>query len=92
MIVFGIFLVASLMFPLQVGAPDIFNPEVHDPIRIVGNEDMLNTASMEEWLGTGNEESPIVIKGLSIMSNSCAIYISNVDLHFRIEECVITAS
>ncbi|MHA2201319.1 MAG: NosD domain-containing protein [Candidatus Thorarchaeota archaeon] len=53
---------------------------------------MLNTASMEEWLGTGSEESPIVIKGLSIMSNSCAIYISNVDLHFRIEECVITAS
>jgi hypothetical protein len=43
-IVFGIFLVASLMFPLQVGAPDIFNPEEHDPIRIV---DMIRLGSSE---------------------------------------------
>ncbi len=88
----GIILVSTLAFPTQVDAPDIFNPVEHEPISIYGNENLVLTASEEGWSGDGSEESPIVIKGLSITSISYGIHIANVDLHFRIEECLIQST
>ncbi len=88
----GIILVSSLAYPAQVYAADIFNPVEHEPIAIDGNEDFIIAANEEGWPGDGSEESPIVIKGLSIMSISYGIHIANVDLHFRIEECLIQST
>ncbi len=76
--------------PKQVAAPDILQPEEHVPIFINGNEDFVTTAAEEGWSGTGAESSPIVIKGLSIASETHGIHVINVDLYFRIEECLIT--
>ncbi len=90
--VIGILLLSSFAIPLHVAAPDIYQPEVHDPIVIDGNEALLEVADSEGWLGTGSEESPIIIKGLNITSETVGIHIANVDLHFRIEECLIIAS
>ncbi len=91
-ILIGIILVSSFAFPIQIDAQDIYNPEEHEPISIDSNENLILTASQEGWPGDGSEESPIVIKGLSITSISYGIHIANVDLHFRIEECLIQSS
>ncbi|MFW9893769.1 MAG: NosD domain-containing protein [Candidatus Thorarchaeota archaeon] len=85
-----VFLIATAAFLHQVAAPDILNPEEHEPIFINGNEDLVATATEEGWSGTGAESSPIIIKGLSIASETHGIHILNVNLHFRIEECLIT--
>ncbi|MFW9926466.1 MAG: NosD domain-containing protein, partial [Candidatus Thorarchaeota archaeon] len=83
-------LVASFAFPNQVAAPDILQSEEHEPIFINGNEDLVTTATEEGWSGTGTESSPIIMKGLSIDSETHGIHVINVDLYFRIEECMIT--
>ena len=88
----GIILVSSLAFPAQVDAPDLFNLVEHEPISIDGNEELNVIANEEGWPGDGSEESPIVIKDLSITSISYGIHITNVDLHFRIEECLIQST
>jgi hypothetical protein len=91
-LVIGFILVATMTHSGQVDGAYISLAEEHAPIQIVGNEDFIAQASMEGWSGTGSEESPIVIKGLSITSESYGISISDVDVHFRIEECTITSS
>ncbi|MGY5865309.1 MAG: NosD domain-containing protein [Candidatus Thorarchaeota archaeon] len=91
-IVISIILVSVMVNPLRVAAPDIFQLEEHEPIEIFGNDNLITTATEEDWPGTGSEESPIVIKGLSITSEEFGIHIVDVDLHFRIEECTITSS
>ncbi|MFW9982037.1 MAG: hypothetical protein ACFFE3_09010, partial [Candidatus Thorarchaeota archaeon] len=53
-------LLASYAFPHQVAAPDILQPEEHEPIFINGNEDLVTTATEEGWSGTGTESSPII--------------------------------
>ncbi len=82
----------SLLSPPQVAAPAPPQTEEHEPIIIDGNNELLITADVEGWNGTGSEGCPIVIKGLSITSETHGIYISNVDLHFRIEDCLIIES
>ncbi|MFX1483982.1 MAG: NosD domain-containing protein [Promethearchaeota archaeon] len=83
-------LISFAVFPSLVAAPDILQTEEHEPIFINGNEDLAVTAAEEGWSGTGTKSSPIVIKGLSITSQTHGIHIINTDLHFRIEECLIT--
>jgi hypothetical protein len=89
-LVLGLLLLLPILSPLQVAAPTPPQTEEHEPIFIDGNNELMTTADAEGWGGTGSERSPIVIKGLSISSQTHGIYISNTDLHFRIEECVIT--
>ena len=87
---FNLFL-AILLIP-EVAAPDILQMEEHEPIMINGNQDLLNTASIEGWSGTGSEQSPIVIRGFAIEGEYHGIRIANVDLNFRIEDCLINGS
>ena len=75
---------------LQVAAPDLIQLTEHSPISINGNGKLQNVAESEGWLGTGTEESPIVISNLNISSESYGIKISNVDLCLRIENCYIS--
>ncbi|MHA1964956.1 MAG: NosD domain-containing protein [Candidatus Thorarchaeota archaeon] len=91
-IILGIMLVSVIVNPLRVAAPAISQLEEHEPILITGDEDLITMAGEEDWPGTGSEESPIVIKGLSITSEGFGIHITDTDLHFRIEECTITSS
>ena len=58
----------------------------HEPIRISGNEDLLNTAADEEWPGTGSLTDPIIITGYNITTESIRISVSDVDLHFQIKD------
>jgi parallel beta-helix repeat protein len=88
----GLLLISSAIFPFQVAAPDILNPVEHSPIIIDGNDEFLLVASENGWSGLGDEDSPFVIYGLSITSDTFGIQISNVDLYFRIEECIIQSS
>ncbi len=87
---FNLFL-AIILIP-GVAAPDVLQLEEHEPILIDGNLDFLNTASVEGWTGTGSEESPITIKGFNIIGEYYGIRITNVDLNFRIEDCLINGS
>jgi len=87
-------LISVLLFSLTINSLNIVASgslyrEPHDPIIINGNEDLISTASLEGWSGTGSETSPIVIQGLSITPETYGIYIANVELHFRIVECLI---
>lgn len=87
---FNLFL-AMILVP-EVAAPDILLLEEHEPILIDGNQDFLNTASIEGWTGTGSEQSPITIKGFNITGDYYGIKITNVDLNFKIEGCLINGS
>ncbi len=93
MLLFLSFILLSLILLIpNVAAPDLVQLEEHDPIVINGNQDLIDTASAEGWVGVGSEEFPIVIKGLSITGEYYGISITNVDLIFRIEECLINGS
>ncbi len=88
-----LFLSFTLLFSTflisNVAAPDLVQLEEHNPIAIDGNQELIDTASVEGWNGTGSEATPIIIKGLSIMGEEYSIKIANVDVHFRIEDCLI---
>jgi len=86
----SILLLLPFINPIQVAAPDLIQLDEHLPININGNANFQMIAETEEWVGTGTEESPIVITSLNISSESYGIKISNVDLYFRIEDCLIT--
>ncbi|MHA1227772.1 MAG: right-handed parallel beta-helix repeat-containing protein [Candidatus Hodarchaeales archaeon] len=62
----------------------------HDPIHIIGNDDFLAQAQNEGWKGNGSLLNPIIIQGLTIQSKTAdLIYIRNVDLHFKIKNCLL---
>lgn len=59
----------------------------HDPIIIDGNADMLLQKASNEWEGTGESGSPIVISNYRIEFYTQGITIRNVDLFFIIDNC-----
>ncbi len=70
--------------------------EVHDPIFIDGDEDFIEQAEEEEWLGTGTEFDPYIIEGYSIDVGGAdinGIDIRNVlSTYFDIRSCVTTGA
>ncbi len=61
----------------------------HNPISIDGNNDLINQASVEGWLGSGTEENPYLIDGYSITNCNVSIAIKNTDIPFKITNCVL---
>ncbi|MFX0212282.1 MAG: NosD domain-containing protein, partial [Candidatus Hodarchaeota archaeon] len=57
--------------------------EDHNPILIFGNDEFLNQANIEGWLGDGTPSNPIIISGFNF-SDSNLIEIFNTELHFKI--------
>ena len=54
----------------------------HDFIAILGNEDFLQQASLENWEGAGTAEDPIIISGYRIRMARHLLRVVNTDLHF----------
>jgi len=54
----------------------------HDFIAILGNEDFLQQASLENWEGSGTAEDPIIISGYRIRMARHLLRVVNTDLHF----------
>lgn len=59
----------------------------HEPIFIDGNTDLLAQKTANNWIGTGESESPITIADYRIKFYDKGITIRNVDLYFVIENC-----
>ncbi len=62
----------------------------HDPINIVGDDDLNATALVEGWPGNGTPINPYRIQGLSIDLGGGAgncIYIRDTRVHFIISDC-----
>ena len=63
----------------------------HPPIVIDGNSEFAAQASTDSWSGNGTESSPYVIDRLNISyAPRDLIHIRNVDLHFRVVNCLLT--
>ena len=60
---------------------------IHDLIRINGNDELIQQALEENWSGSGTEENPYIIEGLSITNSTDneLMVISNTTLHITIE-------
>jgi hypothetical protein len=85
----GTLLLSMFLMPLELPALDFPTCEDHLPVFIDGNEDLITTASNEDWSGTGSIGSPIRISNLKISSEHIGIHIVNVTFHFIIENCLI---
>ncbi|TFG27653.1 hypothetical protein EU528_12440 [Candidatus Thorarchaeota archaeon] len=81
--------VSSCTYPMMVTSLNYPELSEHAPIAINGNEDLTSQAANEGWLGTGSEDSPIVIADMKIKSESSGIRIEEVSLYFVIENCLI---
>ena len=62
-----------------------------NPIIINGNSDFRNQALLNGWTGSGDINNPIIISNQTIeTNNNFSIFISNTNLYFIIENCVLT--
>jgi parallel beta-helix repeat protein len=59
----------------------------HGPIQINGNDDFV----AQGWPGSGTEEEPFLIEGVSIASDRICVNITNTAVHFKIKSCIISA-
>ncbi len=61
-------------------------------IDINGDEDLLDKADENGWIGSGNESDPIIIEGLDIdyPNGSMGLKIESTTLHIRISNCTFT--
>jgi hypothetical protein len=64
----------------------------HDTITIVGDGDLVQTASEENWQGTGTPSDPFEIAGYTIVSDDevNGIHIENTTYHVSVISCQIT--
>ena len=60
-----------------------------DPILIVSDADFAHQAAERNWIGFGTQESPFVISGLRIESDTACIRIENVTVYFVIRDCIL---
>lgn len=63
--------------------------EVHEPIIVRNNTDLLSQQMANEWSGSGEPGNPIMISNYWISFSYEGITIMNVDLHFAITDCDI---
>jgi parallel beta-helix repeat protein len=77
---------------LETGSVSIAET-THEPIDIVGDDDLNATALVEGWPGNGTSQNPYRIQGLSInldgATGNC-IYIRDTRAHFIISGCSLT--
>lgn len=64
-------------------------------IKVGGNNLFLEMATLKGWKGNGTEENPIIIEDYNITSSlerhkEDLIFISDVDLHFKIQNCFLS--
>ena len=61
----------------------------HSPIYIDGNSNFISKATIEEWPGNGSNSNPFIIRNYYFSNlSTILINIVNVDLYFRIENCL----
>ena len=64
--------------------------KVHDPISINGNDDFINQAAVEGWMGDGSELNPYIIERLNISGLSDVfIEIRSTEVFFQISSCLL---
>jgi parallel beta-helix repeat protein len=59
----------------------------HGPIVITGDSDFIS----QGWLGSGTEQEPYLLDGVSIMSNQTCINITHTTAFFKIKDCFISS-
>ena len=89
-----IFLVTLPLIPVDAilsqgtNDPEYFGSySVHGPINITCDEDFTS----QGWNGTGSNEDPFIINGLSITSDSHCISVSNTTAFFMVSDCLLTS-
>ncbi|MFW9846004.1 MAG: nitrous oxide reductase family maturation protein NosD [Candidatus Thorarchaeota archaeon] len=62
--------------------------EIHSPIQILNDSQLVNLAEDENWEGDGSESTPFIIDAYNITSDlAIGIEIRNVSIHFMIRNC-----
>lgn len=61
----------------------------HIPISIVGNDDFLNQAAIEDWSGSGTREDPIIITGLLIRASAHMFRVIDTDIFFELRDNIL---
>ncbi|TFH06748.1 MAG: hypothetical protein E4H14_10100 [Candidatus Thorarchaeota archaeon] len=64
---------------------------IHDPINISSDQQFMDQALAEGWLGNGTEENPYVIEDFSINCETNCIEITNVESYFEIRDCMLSS-
>ena len=80
--------VSSLAEPAMI---DLLSLEVHDPIDIQNDTAFHTIATNEMWDGDGSPETPYIIEGYNITSNTVGIKIYHVSFSFEIRSCYIAS-
>jgi len=92
-------LMLAAAFPFAVSANDETSPapKVSDrsrfpPIRVNGDAELRALALANSWPGDGNINTPIMIQNLNISGAGAynCIYIGNVTISFKIQNCTLT--
>ncbi len=75
------------ILPVQENA--YLSNEVHVPIRILNDSQLLTQAENEMWEGDGSESTPFIIDAYNISSETIGIQVCDVSLYFMIRDCYL---
>jgi parallel beta-helix repeat protein len=64
-------------------AMDVISPKMHDPIYIYSNEEFLQLAESEGWVGTGTSQEPIIIEGYTFVDSYHIFTVTDTNLFFE---------
>ncbi len=62
------------------------------PLRIVGDEEMVEAVEEYGFLGSGTHSDPYIIENLSIVSTHTCIFIQNVEVSFIVRNCNLSVT
>jgi len=88
---FGTISQSTFFIKNRIAAPEGFHgltladTTPHSSINISSNQDFI----LQGWPGNGNEESPYVIEALSLDFDGCCINISNTNVFFVVNGCIL---
>ncbi len=71
------------------GLKQLVSYSTHDPIVIANDSDLIDQATTEGWSGDGSEGNPYLIENLEIRTTDSCISITDVSLHFVIQNCFL---
>ena len=80
---------SNKMIGIKQSSGTVSNFFNHDLIKIIGNEDFITQALAENWIGEGTKSNPYIIDSLNITNSGELISISNTDLFFKINNCIL---
>ncbi|MHA1936168.1 MAG: right-handed parallel beta-helix repeat-containing protein [Candidatus Thorarchaeota archaeon] len=95
-ICFTFFLSAGLALDIAIQSEKtnnllVSNLQSNDPIIITSNNQFVNYADTEGLEGSGTENSPYIISGLSFYTDTTSIFIRTTETYFIIRDCSFTS-